>query len=178
MQMKSLLLTVLFVAITTVSFSQETSYGVRGGLNISNLDFDPDATFTNQHRNGFAFGGFVDYGISENFSVYLEIQYSAEGGKADELRADYIQMPIMARFGLGEKFTLGVGPLVSLKTWKDRDGFATMTFSGVGGIEYMINDELFVDARVHYGFSNILDDELTDLEAQNTTFQFGFGIKI
>lgn len=176
--MKSTVLTFLFIAFTTLSFSQEVSYGVRGGLNISNLDFDPDATFTNQHRNGFAFGGFVDYGITENFSAYLEIQYSAEGGKADELRADYIQMPIMARFAIGDKFTLGVGPMASLKTWKNQDGFSTFTFSGVGGVEYMINDELFIDARVHYGLSNILDEDLTDLEAQNTTFQFGFGIKI
>lgn len=177
--MKSLLLTVLFVAITTVSFSQEVSYGVRAGLNISNLDFDPDPTFTNLHRNGFAFGGFVDYGISETFSAYVEIQYSAEGGKADDFRADYIQMPVMARFGIGEKLTVGIGPMASLKTWKNRDAFETMTFSGVGGVEYMINDELFVDARVHYGLSNILNGDIVgNQEAQNTTFQFGFGIKI
>ena len=178
MQMKSLLLTLLFITVTTLSFSQEVSYGVRGGLNISNLDFDPDPTFNNQHRNGFAFGGFVDYGISDNFSIQAEIQYSAEGGKADELRADYIQLPIMARFGLGDKFTVGIGPMASLKTWEERDGFATFTFSGVGGLEYMITDELFVDARVHYGLSNILDKDLTDMEAKNTTFQFGFGIRI
>ncbi len=30
-------------------------------LNVSNLDFDPDANFENKHRNGFAFGGFVDF---------------------------------------------------------------------------------------------------------------------
>ncbi len=179
MQMKSLLLTLLFVAVTTVSFSQEVSYGVRAGLNISNLDFDPDATFTNQHRNGFAFGGFVDYGISDNVSAYVEIQYSAEGAKAEDLRADYIQMPIMARFGIGESFTFGIGPMLSLKTWKNRDAFETLTFSGVGGAEYMITDELFIDARVHYGFSNILNQDVVgDLKAQNTTFQFGFGIKI
>ncbi|WP_298761374.1 porin family protein [uncultured Psychroserpens sp.] len=179
MQIKSIVLTLVFVAMSTLSFSQEVSYGVRAGVNISNLDFDPDATFVNQHRNGFAFGGFVDYGITEAFSVQLELQYSAEGGKADDLRADYIQMPIMARFSLGDKFTLGVGPMVSLKTWKNQDAFSTFTFSGVGGIEYMINEELFVDARVHYGLSNILDEDTSNgLEAQNTTFQFGFGIRI
>lgn len=176
--MKSVLLTLLFTTVTTLSFSQEVSYGVRAGLNISNLDFDPDATFTNQHRNGFAFGGFVDYGMSDTFSIQLEIQYSGEGAKADELRAEYIQMPIMARVGLGEKFTIGVGPMISLKTWKDQDAFSTFTFSGVGGLEYMITDELFIDARVHYGLSNILDEDITGLEAQNTTFQFGFGIRI
>lgn len=176
--MKSTVLTFLFIAFTIVTFAQGTSYGVRGGVNISNLDFDPDATFTNQHRNGFAFGGFVDYGVSDNFSVLVEIQYSAEGAKADELRADYIQLPILARFALGDKFTFGVGPMASLKTWKNQDAFSTFTFSGVGGIEYMINDELFIDARVHYGLSNILDEDLDGIEAQNTTFQFGFGIKI
>ena len=177
--MKSKLLTLLLVAFTTLSFSQEVSYGVRAGVNISNLDFDPDATFTNQHRNGFAFGGFVDYGITENFSVQLELQYSAEGAKADDIRADYIQMPIMARFSIGDKFAIGVGPMVSLKTWKNKDAFSTFAFSGIGGVEYMINDELFVDARVHYGLSNILnEDTVTDFEAQNTTFQFGFGIRI
>ncbi len=178
-QMKSILLTLLLcITVTTFSFSQEVSYGVRGGLNISNLDFDPDPTFSNQHRNGFVFGGFVDYGITERFSMLAELQYSAEGAKADELRADYIQLPLMARFGLGDKFTVGIGPMVSLKTWEENDAFATFTFSGVGGIEYMITDELFIDARVHYGLSNILDSDITNSEAQNTTFQFGFGIKI
>lgn len=177
--MKSILLTLLFVTVTTFSFSQEVSYGVRAGVNISNLDFDPDATFDNQHRNGFAFGGFVDYGITENFSVQIEIQYSGEGAKADEIRADYIQLPIMARFSLGDKFTIGVGPMASLKTWKNKDAFSTFAFSGIGGIEYMINDELFVDARVHYGLGNILNEDTVDnIEAQNTTFQFGFGIRI
>lgn len=176
--MKTLILTLLFVSITTLSFAQGTSYGVRAAFNISNLDFDPDATFENKHRNGIAFAGFVDYGISDNFSILTELQYSAEGGKEETLRADYIQLPILARFAIGNKFTAGIGPMLSLKTWKNRDGFSTFTFSGVGGVEYMITDELFIDARVHYGLSNILDEDFTDTEAQNTTFQFGIGIKI
>jgi hypothetical protein len=142
------------------------------------LDLDPDATFSNQHRNGFAFGGFVDYGISETFSLQLELQFSAEGSKATDFRANYLQLPVMARFALGERFTIGAGPMISLKTWKDRDLFSTFAFSGVGGLEYMITDELFIDARVHYGLSNILDEDTTSLEAQNTSFQFGFGIRI
>jgi hypothetical protein len=176
--MKSLILTLLFVSITTLSFAQGTSYGVRGAFNISNLDFDPDATFENKHRNGFAFGGFADFGISDSFSILTELQYSAEGGKDEDLRADYIQLPVMARFAIGDKFTVGAGPMLSLKTWKNQDAFSTFTFSGVGGVEYMITDELFIDARVHYGLSNILDEDLPNVEAQNTTFQFGFGIKI
>jgi len=196
--MKSFLLTLLFVSITTLSFSQdapeketksvdkkskiedapEVKFGVRGAINISNLDFDPHPTFENKHRNGFAFGAFVDYGFTETFSILAELQYSAEGAEAETLRADYIQLPILFRFTLGDSFIIGAGPMASLKTWGHQDGFSTFTVSGVAGLEYMINDELFIDARVHYGITNILDEDLTTTEAQNTTIQFGFGLKI
>ena len=176
--MKSFFTLLLLVSISTLTFSQENRYGVRGGLNVSNLDFTPDPTFTNDHRNGFAFGGFVDYGVSDSFSILVELQYSAEGGKADELKADYIQMPIMFRFALTDKLTFGAGPMASLKTWKNNDGFSTFAFSGIGGLEYMITDELFIDARYSYGITNILDKDLTTVEAKNSNIQFGFGIKI
>ncbi|WP_296313979.1 porin family protein [Winogradskyella sp. UBA3174] len=176
--MKRILLALVVMSITVSGFSQEVRYGVRGALNVSNLDFEPDANFENKHRNGFAFGGFVDYGFSEDISVMLELQWSAEGGKEEGLRADYIQLPIQLRFSLSDRFSIGAGPQVALKTWRDKDGFATFTFSGLVGLEYMITDELFVDARFTYGFSNILDEDLTDLEAKNHVIQFGFGIKI
>ena len=92
--MKKLLFALVFVAFTVSGFSQDVRYGVRGALNISNLDFDPDADFENKHRNGFAFAGFVDYGFTEDISLLTEIQWSAEGGKDESLRADYIKMPM------------------------------------------------------------------------------------
>lgn len=176
--MKKLLFALVFVAFTVSGFSQDVRYGVRGALNISNLDFDPDADFENKHRNGFAFAGFVDYGFTEDISLLTEIQWSAEGGKDESLRADYIKMPILLRFMLSDRFTVGVGPQPASKTWEDKDGFATFTFSGVAGLEYMITDELFIDTRLTLGLSNILDEDLTDTKATNHVIQFGFGIKL
>lgn len=176
--MKKIILLLAFVGFTSLTFSQETKYGVRAGLNVSNLDFTPDADFQNVHRNGFAFGGFVDYGFSESLSALIELQYSAEGGKSDDLKADYIQMPIMLRFNLGNSFAIGVGPMASLKTWKNKDAFSTFTFSAIGGIEYMLTEELFIDARFSYGITNILDEDMVGIEAKNNNIQFGFGIKI
>ena len=89
-----------------------------------------------------------------------------------------IQMPIMLKLTTSERLSFMAGPQVSLKTWKDNDGFSTFAFSGVIGAEYMITDELFVDARYSYGFSNILDENVANLEARNHVMQFGFGIKI
>ena len=45
--------------------------------------------------------------------------------------------------------------------------FLHFTFSGVGGVEYMITDELFIDARFSYGITNILDEDLNGIEAKN-----------
>ncbi|WP_296386119.1 porin family protein [Winogradskyella sp.] len=176
--MKRYLFALVFVCFTTICMSQEIRYGVRGALNVSNLDFDPDANFENQHRNGFAFGGFVDFGLTEDVSLLTELQWSAEGGKDESIRADYIQLPILIRLSVSDRLTLGAGPQIALKTWKNKDAFATFAFSGVAGLEYMITDELFVDARISYGFSNVLDKDLTDVTAKNHVLQFGFGIKI
>lgn len=176
--MKKYLFAFLFVGFTTICMSQEIFYGVRGALNVSNLDFDPDADFVNQHRNGFAFGGFVDFGFTDKVSLLTELQWSAEGGKDEALKANYIKLPILLRIALSDRFTVGVGPQPALKTWKDRDGFSTFVVSGVAGIEYMITDELFIDTRVSYGITNILDQDLTDAKAKNHVIQFGFGIKL
>ena len=64
------------------------------------------------------------------------------------------------------------------KSWKDRDLFSTASFSLVGGLEYMITDEFFIDARVSYGITNVIDQDLKKLEAKNHVLQFGFGMKI
>ncbi|APY07023.1 hypothetical protein BWZ20_01330 [Winogradskyella sp. J14-2] len=177
--MKKFLLASLLVGLTTICMAQEVRYGVRGALNVSNLDFDPDATFENKHRNGFAFAGFVEYGFSEELALHTELQWSAEGGKDEDLRADYIQMPILLKLSTSDRLSFMSGPQVALKTWQNNDGFSTFAFSGVIGAEYMITDELFVDARFSYGLTNILDeDNLPNLEAKNHVMQFGFGIKI
>lgn len=176
--MKNYLLAILLVCFTTVAMAQDVSYGVRGALNISNLDFDPDADFENKHRNGFAFGGFVEFGFSDTVSLLTELQWSAEGGKDEDLRADYIQLPIQLRLSASDRLSFGVGPQVALKTWKNEDAFSTFVFSGVLCTEYMITSDLFVDARFSFGLTNILDEDMTNSSAKNNVIQFGLGIKI
>ncbi|NNE32166.1 MAG: PorT family protein [Winogradskyella sp.] len=176
--MKKSVLLLALVFSTAFSFSQDVKYGIRGAVNVSNLDFEPDANFVNQHRNGFAFAGFVDFGVSENSSIWTELQWSAEGGKAESLRADYIQMPIMLNISLSERLSFGFGPQAALKTWENKDLFTAVTFSGVVGAAYMITDDLFVDVRFSYGLTNILDEDITTMEAKNHVLQFGLGMKI
>ena len=159
-------------------FEPEIKFGVRGGFNISNLDFRPDATFENKHRNNMVFGGFVEFMPSENFSIQTELQYSGEGGGKDEsLRVSYIQLPVLFKLHFGTNFAFGVGPQAGVKVWSHEDGFKNFAFSGVAGIEYMISDIVFLDARYTYGLTNIMDNS-SGFEARNTNIQIGIGMKM
>ena len=197
--MKPILTTLVFALIAFTGFSQdktadnssqktsvakqsefepEIKFGVRGGFNISNLDFKPDATFENKHRNNMVFGGFVEFFPKESYSIQTELQYSGEGGGKDEsLRVSYIQLPVLFKLRFGPYFSIGAGPQVGVKVWSFDDGFKNFAFSGVAGVEYMISDIVFLDARYTYGITNILDNS-SNFEARNSNIQFGIGMKM
>ncbi|RAJ12043.1 porin family protein [Olleya aquimaris] len=175
---KTILLFTLFLA-SFYGFSQDALYGVRAGYTISNLDFEPmvPAGVENAHRNGFFIGFFGEYGLSNTLAFAPEIQFSAEGAKDQNLRINYIQMPLFFKFQISENFTLGLGPVASIKGHEYNDGFKNFGFSGLGGLEYMISEEFFIDFRYSYGLTNVLDDNSANLEAKNTNMQIGLGVK-
>ncbi|MDX1278232.1 porin family protein [Oceanihabitans sediminis] len=175
--MRKKLLLLAFLVTGVLVQAQDVTSGIRVGLNISNLDFEPHPEFENAHRNGFAIGAFVNYPLSEKVSLMPELVYSAEGGKAKELRANYIQLPVTLRFHFGN-LSVGVGPQANLKVWEYEDGYKNLILSGVGGLQYDISDTFFLDARFNYGFTNILEDNPAGIEAKNSTIQVGFGLKI
>lgn len=196
---KALLLTALLV-FSVCSFSQEENtaitvkdstkteskgfvfqgvkYGVRGGFNISNLDFEEglDIGLQNKHRNSVYFGAFANIGLSRVISICPELQFSAEGANDERIHLDFIQMPILLRFRLSEKVHIGAGPQAGLKVHKYEDGFRDLSYSAVGAFEYKINHMLFADLRYTYGVTNVFDDE-SGISAKNTNIQIGVGYK-
>ena len=155
---------------------QGVKYGVRGGYNISNLDFDGEFDAENKHRNSIYIGFFANIGLSKTISLAPEIQFSAEGANEETLHLDYIQAPVFLRFRISEKIHVGFGPQVGLKVHKYEDGIRNFAYSGVAGLEYKINYALFADVRYTYGISNIFDGKI-GVEARNTNIQIGVGYK-
>lgn len=155
---------------------QGVKYGVRGGLTISNLDFDEMPTMENKHRNSFYIGFFAEIGLSKTVSLMPEIQFSPEGANEEVFHLDYIQAPILIKFRLSEKLKFGLGPQVGLKVHKEGDGVKNFAYSGVAGVEYKISHLLFADVRYTYGISDVFDDNL-DVSAKNTNIQLGVGYK-
>lgn len=177
--MKKTILLLTFVLASFYGFAQDALYGVRAGYNISNLDFDPSvpAGVENAHRNGFAIGFFGEYSLTDSFSFAPEVQFSAEGAKDQELRINYIQVPLFFKYKIDSALSVGLGPQAALKGHSYEDGLTNLGFSVLGGLEYLITDEFFIDFRYSYGLSNVLDDNDAGLEAKNTNMQIGFGVK-
>lgn len=170
--MKKIFTLCLVLGLSTYSFSQDIKYGVHFATNISNMDYDVDGIRSNPHRNGFVFGAFVDFGLTESLAVMTELQYSPEGANLQYYKTDYLNLPVILNYSIFGDVKLGVGPQVGVKVHKNNDGFKNFVFSGVGFAEYMISDEFGVDFRYLYGISNVFDDEL-NLEARQGVMQFG-----
>ena len=175
--MKKIVLLLVMGFMLSMLQAQETKYGIRGGVGLSSLSFDGDIEFDNDDRVGAFFGGFIDFRLSDKFSMMTEANFSSEGAKDEPLQLDYIQLPIQLRYALSNDVKLGVGPQFSFTTWDNQDILAQYAFSIVGGIELMVTDMFFLDFRYTYGFTNVLDQP-TSNEAKNSSFQLGFGIKL
>jgi len=176
--MKNLLLITVILMSSFFGFSQESgTYGIRAGINISNLDFEPSPLFGNTHRNGLAFGFFAEFDLTDSLAIMPELQYSSEGAKEKELRVDFLQAPIFIKYRIGDLFSVGAGPVVGVKIHEEGDGFRNFALSAQAGLEYLITEEIFIDARYTYGFTNLLD-EITGYEAKNSNIQIGIGYKM
>ncbi|AUP77209.1 porin family protein [Flavivirga eckloniae] len=174
--MKKILLLAILFSFSFYGFSQDVKYGIRGGLNISNLDFDTNLGVENKHRNSFYIGAFANIGLSKTIALVPELQFSAEGGNEETLHLDYIQAPVLLKFRLSEKIYLGAGPQVGIKVHKEDDRARNFAYSGVIGLEYKINYAIFADVRYTRGLSNVFDDDVL-VEAKNSNIQIGVGYK-
>jgi len=157
-----------------LSHAQEVSYGVKGGLNLSNLTGDVDDS---KPLFGAHVGAFVEIKITDKFSVQPELLFSMQGAKQEytyfesfegfeltetektTIKLGYLNLPIMAKFYATEKFSLEAGPqlgfLMSAKV--DYEFTYRETFGGITEVE------------TESGSEDIKDD------VKSIDFGFGFG---
>lgn len=181
--------------------------GIKGGLDLSNLNVDK--VDDENMRVGYHFGAFFNLPISDAFAIQPEVLYATKGAKMDykqdlgifgsiegnaQLHLDYIDIPILAVFRLGDNFELNVGPyfgFLANSKYKfegsfDADGdinndkFKNLDYGLVGGLAINI-DAIQLGARYNYGLQKIQDSDIADMlfkDAQNSYFQIFAAIRI
>jgi hypothetical protein len=105
--MKKLLIIGAAVCLSQIAFSQGTRFGIRGGLNISNIKIN--ATYMGQSvsQTGnaiptFHIGGMADIPLGELFAIQPSLLLSGKGANIDDgsgntgkIRPYYLEIPVL-----------------------------------------------------------------------------------
>lgn len=186
--MKKVLLAAVAVLGFTFANAQETKFGAKAGLNISNFTGDVE---DNSSKVGFQVGVFAEIKVSDKFAVQPELAFSALGAKFDagtdvNYNMNYIVVPVMAKYFATEKLSLEVGPqvgfLMSAKAKADSDSvdvkdFFNSTDFGLNlGAGYDVAENINIGLRYSLGLSNIAKDS-GDQKVGNSNIALALGYK-
>lgn len=152
---------------TTESFAQNrVRVGLKGGLNASSLFYDSQGVSNKRERIGFHGGVFAQVPVGEFFAVQPELLYTTKGSSAEynvlgisgrnTFRLNYVELPVLATFKLGQAVELQAGPYVSylLKsdlsssgditgtTSFDRNNFNKVDYGVAGGLNLFLGKAL------------------------------------
>lgn len=195
---KSVLVIAMMLMCAPFINAQEYIYfGVKGGVNFSSFTGDGFDDFVDpEERTAFHLGLLAEIPVGERFSIQPEVLYSAQGydvvsrdGANDvEYQLDYINVPILAKVYLFDKFSIEAGPQIGFLVHEeldynptgdggditlDEDQFKSVDFAIGLGASYKISN-FFVSGRYNIGLSDIYDIEGAD--AKNSVIQAGVGL--
>jgi hypothetical protein len=192
-------ITLLLVAVFTVGFvnaqdKEDMSFGVKGGLNVSSITNSDQDGVNSKSLIGFHVGFFGEFMISDKFAIQPELLYSAQGVKLEfagdngDLKLDYINIPVMAKYYVADAFSLELGPQIGfLVSAKAKSGGvsedikdqvkSTDVSLGFGGTYYFA-EKFMLGARYNLGLTRIQKDlSPGESESKNSVFQISVGYK-
>ncbi len=187
-------LMVLTIMILTPSVSQaQTKFGIRGGLNASNISFD---NLPNRgERYGFHLGIFTEVPLVTDFmSLQPELSYSVQGTNYkpasvnQKLNLNYVDLLLPVAFKLSS-IDVQVGPFASylISTpdytyYKDNtivvDAFKKFDAGLTAGLSYNFS-RMMIGLRYNQGFMNVTKDNAKVLlgSGKNAVGQVSLGYK-
>jgi hypothetical protein len=174
----------LFILFTAKA--QQTHFGLKGGVNVSQLHFNDDENSTDS-KVGLNLGILAHIHTSKTWAIQPELIYSLEGAqqKTGNLKVtynlNYINVPVLLQYMFDNGFRLEGGPQIGfLLNAKTKTGSVTVnntSFKSTAisiplGLGYLTSSGVGLDARYVFGLSNINDSE-NGPTIQSNVFQLG-----
>ena len=174
------------ILMTATAKAQNVNVGVKGGLNIYNINNDNGAKSDN--LLGFNLGLVGHIHLAKQLAFQPEIVYSAQGAKFNtgsvetKIQLGYINVPLLLQYMFDNGFRLQAGPqvgfLVNAKsktpnlTVDVKDNYKKVDVGLGAGIGYVNPSTNFgIDARYNLGLSNINDN--SSVKSTNRGVQVG-----
>lgn len=184
----SILLIFVLAAVTTSAQAQDSDnslrFGIKGGLNVTNL-YVEDVDDENP-RYGFHVGVYTQLFESDVFAIQPEILFSTKGTRTTydvagfegdaQFNLNYLDIPVLAVFKLGESAEIHVGPyfgyLLSASSEidgdfddyeeLDRDDYKAWDYGLSAGVGFNVG-AVQIGARYNYGLQKIAGSDSADL---------------
>jgi len=173
----------LCFAFTTIS-AQDFGFGVKGGINVASIGGGSYAGLGGlASKVSFHIGGVAEIPISEKISLQPELLYSSQGSKwnfgaINNLKLDYINLPILAKYAIIKGLSAEAGPVVGylLSTnAPNKEDYSSIDVAIAIGASYKLNDNIFFSLRYNKGLTNINKNVNVDISNQNNVFQISAG---
>ena len=178
-------------------------FGIKGGVNMSNLYSDSDDINDENALWGFNAGVFAAFPIADNVFIQPEILFTTKGAELDydfagiegtsKFKLSYIEVPLLVRFNLTENFNIHVGGYASylvnakikgegdfeFEEELDADDFERFDAGLSAGVGVDFNP-LSVGLRYNYGLTTIGKerDGVTFPDAKNSNLSLYLAYKL
>ena len=196
------LMILILLLIGTENFAQYSAMSISSGISIGKTKFPAQPNLKSKPLGGFDGGIGAEFGVSKNFSVQAEINFTTTGilladdttGAFAKFRNSYLTIPLLAKLYLRPGFSIFGGPhfgyilygrYVANSTENDiklnvTHGYKSFDLCAVAGMEYRFPVGVFVNLRYQYGIAQI--DKLTfgndDEPLKNRYFTFRLGYSL
>jgi hypothetical protein len=169
--MRSKIFLSLFMIITITGVAQRFNAGLLLGGVVSQVDGD---TYEGYHKFGYMGGAMVSLKVSPRSTFQMELEYIQKGSRRNGdslspntylLRLHYLEVPVLYKFFISEKFAAQIGPAVdiSIGSYEETDGLEVQNtvslrpvcVSGIIGASYDLTKHLVADFRFSYSLMSI-----------------------
>lgn len=160
--MKRLLILSFVLLFSLHSKAQEIDFGLKAGANFSTLT---DASGLS-NKTGFLAGAFLGVKFSDKFALQPELLYSQQGAEFNlgDFDLNYVNVPVVVKYYIVQGLNLQAGPQfgflvddnISDVSGNIRDS-ESFDLSGIIGAGYDLPLGLRIDARYHFGFTDVFD---------------------
>ncbi|MDR2813397.1 MAG: PorT family protein [Prevotellaceae bacterium] len=176
--MKKIVFTIVVISVTLTTTAQ-VRFGVKGGLNLSNLSkvkmeigrVEFPTPGKNEIIAGLLLGGYVNYGFTDLLAMQVELMFSMQGAtfnissNRETVRLNYINIPMLIDVKpvkpipisllVGPQFGFCVGKFSDGKKMKEEQAVAhrDFDFSVALGVQYTFIEHLALGVRYNIGIT-------------------------
>lgn len=183
----------IFLLLPFFSLSQEVAFGIKGGLNYTNFSGQNIEGLNFNNATNFHLGAVAEVEFSGNFKLQADLLYNIVGTEVKTLteqyenKMGYVSIPVALKLAVSTRKTfIESGAQVSYLLSEQQNSLTAvqqqwetkndLDFGVFVGFSYHPTDNLFLQARYHWGLTEIKNINDKSFKNQGVSLSLGYYI--